>query len=40
MPWREGYHHGQIRPALKAMGRPMADEEVVRVTCRAWMREK
>jgi hypothetical protein len=26
MLWHEGYHHGQIRLALKVTGRPIADE--------------
>ena len=32
MVWHEGYHHGQIKLALKAMGRTMDDEEIGRVT--------
>ena len=40
MLWHEGYHHGQIKLALKATGRPMADEEVGPVTWDVWMRKK
>jgi hypothetical protein len=28
MVWHEGYHHGQIKLALKAMGRPLDDERL------------
>ena len=34
--WHEGYHHGQIKLALKAMGRPLDDEEIGRVTWHVW----
>ena len=27
MIWHEGYHHGQIKLALKAAGRPMTDDK-------------
>jgi uncharacterized damage-inducible protein DinB len=37
MVWHEGYHHGQIKLALKAMGRPLDDEEIGRVTWDVWM---
>jgi len=37
MIWHEGYHHGQIKLALKATGRPMDDEEVGPVTWDVWM---
>jgi len=30
MLWHEGYHHGQIKLALKLAGRPMTDEEAGR----------
>ena len=30
--WHEGYHHGQIKVALKGAGRPFDDEEIGRVT--------
>jgi uncharacterized damage-inducible protein DinB len=36
MVWHEGYHHGQIKLALKAMGRPLEDEEIGRVTWHVW----
>lgn len=35
--WHEGYHHGQIKVALKAAGRPFDDEEIGRVTWDVWM---
>jgi len=38
--WHEGYHHGQIKLALKATGRPMTDEEIGPVTWNVWMRKK
>ncbi len=37
MVWHEGYHHGQIKLALKAMGKPLDDEEIGRVTWDVWM---
>jgi uncharacterized damage-inducible protein DinB len=37
MIWHEGYHHGQIKLALKMAGRPMDDEEVGPVTWGIWM---
>lgn len=40
MLWHEGYHHGQIKLALKATGRPMTDEEAGPVTWGVWMRKK
>jgi uncharacterized damage-inducible protein DinB len=40
MIWHEGYHHGQIKLALKVAGRPMADEEAGPVTWGVWMRKK
>jgi uncharacterized damage-inducible protein DinB len=39
MIWHEGYHHGQIKLALKAAGRPMNDEEIGPVTWDVWMRK-
>ena len=36
MVWHEGYHHGQIKLALKAMGKPLDDEEIGRVTWHLW----
>jgi len=40
MLWHEGYHHGQIKLALKATGRPMTDEEAGPATWDVWMRKK
>ena len=37
MIWHEGYHHGQIKLALKAAGRPVTDREAGRVTWGVWM---
>jgi uncharacterized damage-inducible protein DinB len=37
MIWHEGYHHGQIKLALKATGRPFDDKEIGRVTWDVWM---
>ena len=37
MVWHEGYHHGQIKLALKVAGHPLEDEEVGRVTWDVWM---
>ena len=35
--WHEGYHHGQIKLALKAAGRPFDDEQIGSVTWDVWM---
>ena len=40
MLWHEGYHHGQIKLALKVAGRPIADKEAGPVTWGVWMRKK
>jgi len=40
MLWHEGYHHGQMKLALKMAGRPMTDEEVGPITWGVWMRKK
>jgi uncharacterized damage-inducible protein DinB len=40
MIWHEGYHHGQIKLALKMAGQPLTDEEVGPVTWGVWMRKK
>jgi uncharacterized damage-inducible protein DinB len=40
MLWHEGYHHGQMKLALKLAGRPMTDEEAGPVTWGVWMRKK
>jgi uncharacterized damage-inducible protein DinB len=37
MVWHEGYHHGQIKLALKATGRPISNAEASPVTWRVWM---
>jgi uncharacterized damage-inducible protein DinB len=37
MIWHEGYHHGQIKLALKRAGSPLADKEIGRLTWRVWM---
>ena len=39
MIWHEGYHHGQIKLALKAAARPLRDEEAGPVTWDVWMRK-
>jgi uncharacterized damage-inducible protein DinB len=40
MIWHEGYHHGQIKLALKAAGHPMTDQEAGPVTWDVWMLKK
>ena len=40
MIWHEGYHHGQMKLALKAVAHPMNDEEAGPVTWGVWMRKK
>lgn len=40
MIWHEGYHHGQIKLALKLAGRPLTNEKAGPVTWRVWMRKK
>lgn len=40
MIWHEGYHHGQIKLALKMAGHPITDEEAGPVTWGVWMRKK
>lgn len=35
--WHEGYHHGQIKLALKIAGRGFADEAIGAVTWGVWM---
>jgi uncharacterized damage-inducible protein DinB len=37
--WHEGYHHGQIKLALKAAGRAFDDEEIGAVTWDVWMQK-
>ncbi len=40
MIWHEGYHHGQIKLALKAAGHPLQDQEIGRLTWDIWMRKR
>ncbi len=40
MLWHEGYHHGQMKLALKVAGRPLTDEEAGPVTWDVWMDKK
>jgi uncharacterized damage-inducible protein DinB len=40
MLWHEGYHHGQMKLALKVAGRPMTDKEAGPITWRVWMNKK
>ena len=37
MLWHEGYHHGQIKLALKLAGRAISDEQAGPVTWDVWM---
>jgi uncharacterized damage-inducible protein DinB len=37
MIWHEGYHHGQIKLALKLAGRPLSNQEAGPLTWRVWM---
>jgi uncharacterized damage-inducible protein DinB len=39
MIWHEGYHHGQIKLALKLSGHPMSNEEAGPITWGVWMRK-
>jgi uncharacterized damage-inducible protein DinB len=39
MIWHEGYHHGQIKLALKVALQPMTDEDAGPVTWHVWMRK-
>jgi len=38
--WHEGYHHGQIKLALKLAGRPITNEKAGPGTWRIWMNKK
>src|SRR5215467_3057131 len=38
MIWHEGYHHGQVKLALKIAGRPASDDDVGHVTWGVWMK--
>src|SRR5579862_6287082 len=37
MLWHEGYHHGQIKLALKIAGHPLTDDEAGPITWDVWM---
>jgi uncharacterized damage-inducible protein DinB len=39
MVWHEGYHHGQIKLALKLTGRPISDNEAGPLTWSVWMKK-
>jgi uncharacterized damage-inducible protein DinB len=39
MLWHEGYHHGQMKLALKMAGRPLTNQEAGPITWRVWMRK-
>lgn len=39
LTWHEGYHHGQIKLALKASGRALDDREIGRGTWGVWIRK-
>lgn len=39
MLWHEGYHHGQMKLALKLAGRPITDKEAGPLTWSVWMRK-
>jgi uncharacterized damage-inducible protein DinB len=36
MLWHEGYHHGQIKLALKVAGHPISDEDAGPITWDVW----
>jgi uncharacterized damage-inducible protein DinB len=38
--WHEGYHHGQIKLALKIAGTPITNEEASPLTWGVWMHKK
>ena len=40
MIWHEGYHHGQMKLALKTAGRPLTDKQAGPLTWRVWMNKK
>jgi uncharacterized damage-inducible protein DinB len=40
MLWHEGYHHGQIKLALKLAGRPITNKQAGPLTWGIWMRRK
>ena len=40
MIWHEGYHHGQIKLALKMAGRPISDEIAGPISWDVWMKKR
>jgi hypothetical protein len=38
--WHEGYHHGQIKLALKATGRPIGNDDAGPLTWDVWRARK
>lgn len=40
MIWHEGYHHGQIKLALKAAGSPLSNQQAGPLTWRVWMQKR
>jgi uncharacterized damage-inducible protein DinB len=40
MIWHEGYHHGQIKLALKLAGLPISNQEAGPITWGVWMRKE
>jgi uncharacterized damage-inducible protein DinB len=40
MLWHEGYHHGQMKLALKIAGRSMSNKEAGPITWGVWMKKK
>jgi uncharacterized damage-inducible protein DinB len=40
MIWHEGYHHGQIKLALKLAGRPISNQQAGPGTWRVWMNKR
>lgn len=39
MLWHEGYHHGQMKLALKLAGRPISDDDAGPLTWDVWMQK-
>ena len=39
MIWHEGYHHGQIKLALKVAGRPFEDNRIGPLTWSIWTKK-
>ena len=40
MLWHEGYHHGQIKLALKVAGHPIRDDQAGPLTWDVWRGKK